>query len=76
MNMGPLVRVKYANLICSAENPSQGLLGYITTGITLTPNIEAGVLARTSGDSHRSGAKIGRGTAGDHVMTLLWLDAK
>ena len=62
MNMGPLVRVKYANLICSAENPSQGLLGYITTGITLTPNIEAGVLARTSGDPTEHEAKIGRGT--------------
>ena len=49
MNMGPLVRVKYANLICSSENPSQGLLGYITTGITLTPDLEAGVLARSSG---------------------------
>jgi hypothetical protein len=49
MNMGPLVRVKYANLICSTENPAQGLLGYITTGITITPNIEAGVLARASG---------------------------
>ena len=49
MNMGPLVRVKYANLIASTENPSKGLLGYITTGITLTPNLEAGVLARPSG---------------------------
>jgi hypothetical protein len=51
MNMGPLVRVKYANLICSTENPSQGLLGYITTGITLTPDLEAGVLARSTGAS-------------------------
>ena len=49
MNMGPLVRVKYANLICSTENPSKGLLGYITTGITVTPDMEAGVFGRASG---------------------------
>jgi len=49
LNMGPLVRVKYANIIDNADVPGKGLLGYITTGITVTPNLEAGVFATTGG---------------------------
>jgi hypothetical protein len=49
LNMGPLVRVKYANIIDNADVPGKGLLGYITTGITVTPNMEAGVFATTGG---------------------------
>jgi hypothetical protein len=56
LNMGPLVRVKYANLISNTDNPSKGLLGYITTGITVTPNMEAGVFA-SEGDS-KTGIKL------------------
>jgi hypothetical protein len=51
INMGPLVRVKFANLITNTDAPSKGLLGYITTGITVTPNMEAGVfMDGTSGE--------------------------
>lgn len=56
LNMGPLVRVKYANLISNTDNPSKGLLGYITTGITVTPNMDAGVFA-AQGDSN-TGIKL------------------
>ena len=49
LNMGPLVRVKYTNIIDNADNPGKGLLGYITTGITITPNLEAGLFATTGG---------------------------
>jgi hypothetical protein len=47
VNMGPLVRIKYANIIDNADNPGKGLLGYITTGITVTPDLEAGLFAST-----------------------------
>ena len=53
MNMGPLVRVKYANVITNPSSPSKGLLGYITTGITITPDMEAGMFP---------GKKPGQGT--------------
>mgnify|MGYP003121460064 FL=1 len=56
LNMGPLVRIKYANLISNTDNPSKGLLGYITTGITVTPNMEAGVFA-AQGDT-KTGIKL------------------
>ena len=49
VNMGPLVRVKYGNQVVNTQN-GKGLLGYITTGITVTPDLEAGVLA-SSGNS-------------------------
>mgnify|MGYP001197787981 CR=1 FL=1 len=54
MNMGPLVRVKYANIITNPSSPSKGLLGYITTGITVTPDMEAGMFTaiRNEGGSH------------------------
>ena len=62
LNMGPLVRVKYANIIANADNPSKGLLGYITTGITVTPNLEAGVFAsygdETQNENNLSGPQI------------------
>ena len=44
VNMGPLVRIKYGNQITNVDN-NKGLLGYITTGITVTPDLEAGVFA-------------------------------
>ena len=44
VNMAPLVRIKYGNQITNTDN-NKGLLGYITTGITLTPDMEAGVFA-------------------------------
>ena len=52
MNMGPLVRVKYANIITNPSSPSKGLLGYITTGITLTPDMEAGMFPGKKTDAN------------------------
>ena len=35
----PLTRIKFANLLCNAENPAMGVLGYISTlGITIETN--------------------------------------
>ena len=52
VNMGPLVRVKYGNQVVNTQN-GKGLLGYITTGITVTPDLEAGVMA-SSGNSKQN----------------------
>ena len=35
----PLTRIKFANLVCNADNPSRGLLGYISNlSVTLDPS--------------------------------------
>ena len=35
----PLTRIKFANLVCNADNPSRGLLGYINNlSVTLDPS--------------------------------------
>jgi hypothetical protein len=39
----PLVRIKYANLLCNSSNPSVGLLGYITN-LSVTMDTDNGFL--------------------------------
>lgn len=48
----PLVRVKYANLLCNAEMPNVGLLGYMT-GLSITMDTDSGFLM----DSEKSESK-------------------
>lgn len=40
INSPPLVRVKFANLICDYTNPTRGLLGYVNGGINITHGID------------------------------------
>ena len=40
INSPPLIRVKFANLICDYVNPSRGLLGYVNGQITITHGLE------------------------------------
>jgi len=65
MNMGPLVRVKYANIITNPSSPSKGLLGYITTGITVTPDMEAGMFPGSRNDGNKS---TQTGIAGNEIL--------
>lgn len=43
----PLVRIKYANLLCNSSNPSVGLLGYITN-LSVTMDTNNGFLMDSS----------------------------
>lgn len=43
----PLVRIKYANLLCNSSNPSVGLLGYITN-LSVTMDTDNGFLMDSS----------------------------
>ena len=40
INSPPLIRVKFANLICDYVNPSRGLLGYVNGAINITHGLE------------------------------------
>jgi len=40
INSPPLIRVKFANLICDYVNPSRGLLGYVNGTINITHGLE------------------------------------
>lgn len=40
INSPPLVRVKFANLICDYTNPSRGLLGYVNGSVNITHGID------------------------------------
>lgn len=49
----PLIRVKFANLLCYSSNPEKGLLGYIKSSVELNPNIEDyGVFIQTGDDGN------------------------
>lgn len=40
INSPPLIRIKFANLICDHTNPSRGLLGYLNGSINITHGLE------------------------------------
>ena len=52
INSPPLIRVKFANLICDYTNPSRGLLGYINGSINITHGLETNgmLLVEKDGD--------------------------
>ena len=47
LNMGPLVRVKFGNLISNAQDPSKGLMGYVN-GFTVDINTDEGIFHDSS----------------------------
>ena len=40
INSPPLIRVKFANLICDYTNPTRGLLGYVNGSVNITHGID------------------------------------
>ena len=51
INSPPLIRVKFANLICDYTNPARGLLGYINGSINITHGLESnGIFLIDSGN--------------------------
>jgi hypothetical protein len=41
LNSPPLIRIKFANLICDAANPARGLFGFLNGSIAITHGIES-----------------------------------
>ena len=67
LNMGPLVRVKFGNLISNAQDPTKGLMGYVN-GFTVDINTDEGIF-HDYPDNHfkdaKTGAQLERGGGGD-----------
>jgi len=49
----PLTRIKFANLICNADNPEFGLLGYITN-LSVTIDVQSGFLIHKDENNNQS----------------------
>ena len=56
INSPPLIRVKFANLICDYTNPTRGLLGYVNGSVNITHGIDTNGVFVVQGEDGADGA--------------------
>ena len=61
INSPPLIRVKFANLICDYTNPARGLLGYVNGSLGITHGIESNGIFVVAGQEGVTNSATGDG---------------
>jgi hypothetical protein len=56
INSPPLIRVKFANLICDYTNPTRGLLGYVNGSVNITHGIDTNGVFVVQGEDGADGS--------------------
>lgn len=56
INSPPLIRIKFANLICDYTNPTRGLLGYVNGAVNITHGIDTNGVFVVQGEDGADGS--------------------